>query len=477
MMWPALVVLDAESVVAPALEQLASYADAARLVLRRRLGPATFWYVATVGAVRERAGGAGAAATLVELLGLDGMAPSETWQAAAGEPPDEPRPLLVLDGDRVAGLADEATARAPRRVEDDDEAGWDGRASVGFRSTAATRPARQAFEVVRVFYGTDRKPVGNAAIAPFYGGERGAQLSLGLAEVSIPSRHRQGTVERPVWWRFEWREDPARHVVVLRVDALEREGFVGGLRACLEQADRKDVLLFVHGYNVRFDDAVRRTAQLAYDLRPGNDPEFPGVPLLYSWPSQGEVHTYMTDETNVGWTLPHFEEFLRVALADSGATTVHVIAHSMGNRALLDLLRTFDAATLPAGSATLGQVVLAAPDVDADVFRQLAAALTGRAERFTLYASSNDLALKASRELRSGLPRAGESGEHLVVVSGVDTIDASAVDTSLLGHSYYGERTLLGDLFYLLRERKPPGERYGLAERLRAGDVYWEFVP
>lgn len=65
----------------------------------------------------------------------------------------------------------------------------------------------------------------------------------------------------------------------------------------------------------------------------------------------------------------------------------------------------------------------------------------------------------------------------MVVVQGIDTIDASNVDTSLLGHGYFGERTVLGDIFYLLKDGKGPDDRYGLEPRLRRNVRYWEFVP
>lgn len=156
------------------------------------------------------------------------------------------------------------------------------------------------------------------------------------------------------------------------------------IRSVFSQTSRRHALLLVHGYNVPFVDAVRRTAQLARDLRTDDRREFPGVPLLYSWPSQGQFLKYITDETNITWTRPHFEQFLRLALTETGAEVVHVIAHSMGTRALIECLSVFDTASLPPGSARLDQVVLAAPDFDADTLRELAQTLSSRAKRYTL---------------------------------------------------------------------------------------------
>jgi esterase/lipase superfamily enzyme len=124
------------------------------------------------------------------------------------------------------------------------------------------------------------------------------------------------------------------------------------------------------------------------------------------------------------------------------------------------------------------EIVLAAPDIDAEVFTQLAQDIQKAGERITLYASSKDEALVASQKFHGGFPRAGESGRAIVAVSGVDTIDASSVDTGLLGHSYYlGKDSILSDLFNLLRDGNPPEARAGLKPVEERGKRYWIYKP
>jgi hypothetical protein len=87
------------------------------------------------------------------------------------------------------------------------------------------------------------------------------------------------------------------------------------------------------------------------------------------------------------------------------------------------------------------------------------------------------LALVASREFNSGDPRAGDAGNDLVVVPGIDTIDVSAGDSSLLGHSYYGESvSVLGDIERLLNDQ-PPSDREYLQPMPREKLTYWLFRP
>ena len=123
----------------------------------------------------------------------------------------------------------------------------------------------------------------------------------------------------------------------------------------------------------------------------------------------------------------------------------------------------------------MDQVVLAAPDVDADHFRnELAPRLANVARHVTLYASSDDQALVASKHLHGGYPRAGESGEYLVVVPEIETIDVSGIDFSLLGHNYYGSsESILRDLFEVVRNRLPAHKRAGLISQRMQDTTYW----
>jgi len=145
-----------------------------------------------------------------------------------------------------------------------------------------------------------------------------------------------------------------------------------------------------------------------------------------------------------------------------------------GNRALVNALNQLYQSH---SQSKFKEIILAAPDVDADIFRQLASAITSQCQRVTLYASSADVALNASFRFHH-FSRAGESGERIVVLPGVDTIDATKVDTGLLGHSYYGDnRSVLSDLFSLVRYDLPPEQRFGLIRHTLRQEVYWAFVP
>jgi esterase/lipase superfamily enzyme len=111
----------------------------------------------------------------------------------------------------------------------------------------------------------------------------------------------------------------------------------------------------------------------------------------------------------------------------------------MGNRGVTRALINL-AKKDPDGVKRIKEVILAAPDIGATYFtEQIAPDLVALGAPITLYASSNDNALLASKKAHGGL-RAGEAGQDMVILKGIETIDASNTDTDLIGHSYYGDR-------------------------------------
>jgi esterase/lipase superfamily enzyme len=124
---------------------------------------------------------------------------------------------------------------------------------------------------------------------------------------------------------------------------------------------------------------------------------------------------------------------LKDVLSKSVATNVHLIAHSIGNRALTEVLRSFVAET---NQPVFGEIILAAPDVNRVGFLQdVAQVLPKVARHVTLYSSSADKAMHLSESFHK-YARAGDTGTDPIVCEGIDTIDASGAETDLFGHSY-----------------------------------------
>lgn len=303
-----------------------------------------------------------------------------------------------------------------------------------------------------------------------YDVDRGT-LARGVCEVTVPNSHQRGQVERPSLLRFEIHEDQQKHIVLTSATELSADDFMQRLSGTVAASPARDMLVFIHGYNVDFESAVQRTAQIAIDL------PFEGVPVCYSWPSQGSLVGYTIDENNVEWTVTHLKEFLLELANESGAESINVVAHSMGNRAMTAALQQLQWQRPAESSPLFDRVVLAAPDVDADRFRRdFAPALLDIANQVTLYASSDDQALQASMQVH-GYPRAGDGGANIIVVPGVETIDVSGIDLSLLGHSYYGDNeSMLRELYEVIRARLPAAQRNHLISRQSMAGIYWQLA-
>ena len=329
---------------------------------------------------------------------------------------------------------------------------------------------KHKYEVVRIFYATDREAVSGKRLT--FGSRRNSSgsLSLGTCDVSIPQSHKVGKVERPSILRLEFREDPDKHFVIQSVTTKTDGEFYGDLSESVGRSEKKEAFVFIHGFKVSFDDAVYRTAQISHDI------QFRGAPILYSWPSNGSLYDYTPDLNNNDWTVDHLEIFLKDLVAKSGANVIHLIAHSMGNKALTSALKQMSL-TRTSSDPEFNQVVLTAPDVDASIFTHLASLISALAHKITLYVSSRDLALIASKKKNGSYPRAGDSRKQIVVVAGVDTVDASAVDTNFIGHFYYAEnRSVLSDIFYLFEAGKDPKDRFGMSP-VQGPPPYWRFSP
>ena len=305
----------------------------------------------------------------------------------------------------------------------------------------------QDYYVQEVLFVTDRRMDVHEGANVIYSSERANNeaLTYGRAEVSIPNTHSLGNLESPSFLRLEIQADPTKHVALLRTSSMSQNDFFQSALSGMKGPSAK-LLVFVHGYNVTFEDAIRRTAQLAFDL------QYEGIPIAYSWPSRGELLDYVFDSNNAEWSQPHFQSFLSRLGADVEARRIDIVAHSMGNRLVARSLANL---TKDPNFAKFASVVLAAPDIDREIFLQLAGALATGAARVTLYVSSHDRALKVSKSL-NGLPRAGDVGDDIVVVDGIQTVDVSALAADFTGHGYFGgDVNVVSDLYYLFLGHAP----------------------
>ena len=363
---------------------------------------------------------------------------------ASQMPTAAPAPAMVL-ADRAPTLARSAVSRSWAQLD----------------STSARVP---------VYVATTRRSVPSDRAGERFGGDDRDSLQFAAALVNVPSYRvrNEGDIPHPPATRvarFWYRPDSTRDMFVAALTPLDSAGFMHSVADDLAGTRSRSVLVFVHGYNVSFDDAVLRAAQVAADIG------FDGTVVAFDWPSAGALAGYVRDQQaarNAGY---HFAEFLRALSAVVVPDRLHLVVHSMGSEVLAR------AVTVLAGDSTLrrfDQVIFAAPDIDARYFRrEVLPRLARRARRVTLYASSDDEALRASRSV-NGVWRLGLGGDSLVVLPNMDTIDATRVRADLLGHTLFVNAGFIADVALLLAEGRAPAERR-LLPITRDSLVFWRF--
>ncbi|SEC65717.1 Esterase/lipase superfamily enzyme [Rhizobiales bacterium GAS188] len=322
--------------------------------------------------------------------------------------------------------------------------------------------------VYPVWFGTNRKPT---VQGDGYTGERHDRLTRGRVEVLVPQAHRFGETGSGFWrrlLRFDLRDDRLR---LQHVERQERDAFFAEIRNAMQAATESGVssqaLFFLHGFNVSFEDAAIRAAQIGYDLK------VTGATAFFSWPSRGSVALYPADEASIEASEAAITDFLVDFTSNCGAEKVHVIAHSMGNRGMLRALQRIAANAEMRGKVKFGQVFLAAPDVDRDLFLDLAHLYPAYAERTTLYASGADLPVHLSSKLHDA-PRAGYFKPYTVAAD-IDTVAVPDFDIDLLGHSYFAQaEALLHDLYDLMRNNTAPGQRQRIDAEQSDGTSFWK---
>lgn len=339
-----------------------------------------------------------------------------------------------------------------------------------------------------LFYVTNRA-VQQVAGAPAYGGKKASKLHFGRATVQIPkSEIKRQALRRAkasgLLDKATGKLTAAAQLKLLRIK--QRQNFTTFSKEALEALRltglfKDQLLIFIHGYNVSFDEALLRAAQINFDL------EFDGALMPFIWPSQGELSGYQIDEKNAAAAAEDLVKLLRQLGRHFPGKKVHFIAHSMGNRVLLRALKKLshnaeDWQQL-FQNIKLGEIIWAHPDVNRDEFSAVAKRLADLGASMTLYSTRDDWALWASK-LFHGI---GRAGSELITVPGVDTIDITglkAVDRGWfefdLNHNVFVRNPILfGDITrLLLTSQRPVHQRSPDFEKIRqGGKKYWRFKP
>ena len=291
---------------------------------------------------------------------------------------------------------------------------------------------------IDVLVATTRSSVG-ASAGQMFTGERSEDLAFADISVSVPPDAARQIGE--VQWPEQAPGDPAKDFVTLRADRIDLKEALQRFHVRIAATPKRRALVFVHGYNTRFAEAVYRLAQIV------NNSQAPVTPVLFTWPSRGKLLAYAYDRESANYSRDALENVLQALAADPAVNEIAVLAHSMGNWTTLEALRQMAIRnkTLP---KKIGNVMLAAPDVDVNAFRRQIATIdaSGYHPPFTLFVAQDDDALAVSSRIWGGTTRLGaidpdqEPYRTLLASAHLTVIDLTKIrDGDRLGHGRFAQ--------------------------------------
>lgn len=305
------------------------------------------------------------------------------------------------------------------------------RAVLGLGTEVSTA---QSKAIIPIFVATNRARSDNLSLP--YSAERSQTLNFAKFDIGIPKTHVPGEVEKT-----GRTPDPERHFVATSYQPIDgRKKFVADLDAALMQrpAQDREILIFVHGYNNNFADSIFRNAQIAYDYN------VKSVLLHYAWPSGGSLPLYVYDRDSALVGRGGLAETIEIA-AQTKANRILLVGHSMGAYVVMEALRELSQTGRERYIKRLSGVLLAAPDIDIDVFQSQVADIGTLPSPFTILVSRRDRALGISGRIAGGHPRVG-SGADIAMLQEkeITVLDVSDLDGG--AHSVFASSSTLMSL-------------------------------
>ena len=338
-------------------------------------------------------------------------------------------------------------------------------------------------ERYRFFFATNRAAEGDAGtLKARLGATRQPGLTLGSFDTEIePTLGLGRWLDASSWFLDE-------EIKILDVRSLEQADFVAQVRAMVADSPHRGLLLLVHGFRTDFDFALRGTAFLANVL------DINAPVMVFDWPgNQGSsLSGYRRAQQVATSSATELADTLRLIVREIQPERLWLVAHSMGGQVVVDafseLYRDEDFAD---DGFEVDDVVLTAPDVDRARFKdQFKAELQALARNTTVYVSSNDRALLASR-LINRARRLGESSLSKEDAELLDTVEAafelvepgsdrvSLVDVTPINrtrnfHNFSLEVSeYFDDIFLRLTNPETPENRLRYQFRTPDGKAYW----
>ena len=319
-----------------------------------------------------------------------------------------------------------------------------------------------------IYYMTTREDTGSQEPDRRFNGDRG-ETRFGVAMLAVDPGKTFGSFAAAQPNHTLQQDELVESQPRQRVVDLGEDAFLAGLAAYTAGEETPPpILIYIHGYLKGFRRAAIISAQLRYEL------DFKGPVISFSWPSTNSVSGYVADLENLRWSEPELLRLIELLHRKFPDSPIHIIAHSMGNRALINTLVKLQRRYPEPADWPLGDIVFIAPDVDRDIFmRDTTIQLQNIPSRKTLYVSGKDFPLFASATVHQ-YPRLGDARYGVPVLEGIETVDVSDAVPLFDGHGYYeANKETIEDLYYLLRKGLGADQRPSLEAAESDEGKYW----
>jgi esterase/lipase superfamily enzyme len=317
-------------------------------------------------------------------------------------------------------------------------------------------------KTVPIYVATTRKRA--APSENVFTAERANALNFAKFTVAIPPNHQAGNIEWP-----KGEPDPRVSFAAIDQAMLDDAEFREGVappKQSTRRGKKQNVLIFVHGYNNNFQESLYRLAQIV------SDAEISSIPILFAWPSQGNAAQYEADKAAAAYSRDYLMALFTMLTSSPQVGEIMVVAHSMGGMLTAEALRQLRVQHRDRVITRLGRVVLAAPDIDVDVFRAQVQAIGPLKPPLTVLVSKDDAALKLSSIIGGSRVRAGAlDANNPLVREAALKAKVRIIDISQLHSSAGGMRH---DRFVNLAAFYPQIQHLTEAERQQTGSFVFD---
>lgn len=269
-----------------------------------------------------------------------------------------------------------------------------------------------------------------------FGSRMANDIKFGLCKINVPKNHDT----RSINFSNNNRSSENSYYKTLAEDEIKEDDLISKIKD-----SKRTPLIFVHGFNVDYDDAILRISQIAYDLK------YQGEIILFTWPA-GNVDddsrtissVYQNNKNTARDSINYFRDLVE-KLNDKGIKP-NVMVHSMGHQVVLPALSQL--AVRNSGDKAVQHLIMNAPDFDRKIFYGVAENIRNSSVTTTIYCADDDVAMTASKIANDG----DRLGKCYPVGNNIDVINTSLLINvnSGIGHSYYFSREVLTDVAQIL---------------------------